>query len=97
MKEKSIVYHYRFKSDGAERVRGIYRIQNVNNYYSRLKGWIQHFNGVATKYLDHYLSWFQFLDMVKPRSDNGSISKMIVESCLFQIYETYQSLRTYEY
>lgn len=33
--------HYRFKSDGAERVRGIYHIKNVNNYHSRLKGWIQ--------------------------------------------------------
>ncbi|AOM81716.1 hypothetical protein BBEV_0322 [Salisediminibacterium beveridgei] len=26
-------------------------IQNVNNYHRRLKGWIQRFNGVATKYL----------------------------------------------
>lgn len=29
--------HYRFKSDRAERVKGIYHIQNVNNYQSRLK------------------------------------------------------------
>lgn len=49
-----------FKSDGKERVKGLYHIQNVNNYHSRLKGWIQRFNGVATKYFDHYLSWFQF-------------------------------------
>lgn len=96
-KDKGIVEHYRFKSDGVERVRGIYHIQNVNNYHSRLKGWIQRFNGVATKYLDHYLSWFQFLDIVKHRSDNGSISKMLVESCLMPINETYQSLRTYQY
>ena len=96
-KDKGIVEHYRFKSDGVERVRGIYHIQNVNNYHSRLKSWIQRFNGVATKYLDHYLSWFQFLDIVKHRSDNGSISKMLVESCLMPINETYQSLRTYQY
>lgn len=89
--------HYRFKSDGSESVKGLYHIQNVNNYHSRLKGWMQRFNGVAIKYLDHYLSWFQFLDIVKHRSDNASISKMIVESCLFPINETYDSLRTYKY
>lgn len=72
--------HYRFKSDGTKRV----------------KGWMQQFNGVATKYLDHYLSWFQFLDIVKHRSDNASISKLVVESCLFPINETYLSLRTYQ-
>ncbi len=87
--------HYRFKSDGTERVKGLYHLQNVNNYHSQLKGWMQRFNGVATKYLDHYLSWFQFLDIVRHRSDNVSITKMLVDSCLLPINETYQSLRTY--
>lgn len=36
---------------------GIYHVQNVNNYGSRLKGWLRRFNGVATKYLDSYLGW----------------------------------------
>lgn len=68
-------------------------IQNVNNYHSRLKGWIDRFNGVATKYLDHYLSWFQYLDIVKHRNDNTTISKMIIDSCLFLTDVTYRSLR----
>lgn len=85
--------HYRFKSDGIERVKGLYHIQNVNNYHSRLKGWIQRFNGVATKYLRHYLSWFQFLDAVKQRSDNETIRKMIVESCLISTNVTYDRIR----
>jgi transposase-like protein len=87
--------HYRFKSDGKERVKGLYHIQNVNNYHSRLKGWMQRFNGVATKYLHLYLGWFRFLDSVRYRSDNDSISKMLVDSCLSPISETYRSLRTY--
>ncbi len=87
--------HYRFISDGTERVKRLYHIQNVNNYNSRLKGWMQRFNGVATKYPDNYLSWFQFIDIVKHRSDNIIISKIIVDSCLLPIIETYQSLRTY--
>ena len=36
---------------------GVYHIQNVNNYDSRLKGWMRRFNGVATRYLDSYLGW----------------------------------------
>ncbi|MEK4671245.1 IS1595 family transposase [Niallia sp. FSL R7-0271] len=88
--------HYRFKSDGKDRVRGLYHIQNVNNYHSRLKGWIDRFNGVATKYLDHYLSWFQFLDIVKHRNDNATISKMIIDSCLFLTDVTYNTLRLSE-
>jgi hypothetical protein len=43
-------------------VKGVYHIQNVNSYQSRLKRWIDRFNGVATKYLQHYLAWFRYLD-----------------------------------
>lgn len=28
---------------------GVYHIQNVNSYHSRLKKWMDRFNGVATK------------------------------------------------
>lgn len=35
------------KSDGKVRVKGIYYIQNVNDYHSSLKGWMDCFNGVA--------------------------------------------------
>ncbi len=43
----------------------IYHIQNVNAYDSRLKGWMKHFNGVATKYLESYLGWMRLLDREK--------------------------------
>jgi hypothetical protein len=43
-------------------VAGVYHIQNVNAYDSRLKNWIRRFHGVATKYLDSYLGWFRTLD-----------------------------------
>jgi ISXO2-like transposase domain len=33
----------------------IFPILNVNVYGSRLKAWLQRFNGVATRYLDSYL------------------------------------------
>jgi len=44
-------------SKGQRVIKGAYHIQNVNAYHSRLKSWIAHFHGVATKYLPNYLGW----------------------------------------
>jgi transposase-like protein len=41
---------------------GAYHIQNVNAYDSRLKNWMHHFHGIATKYLESYLGWMRMLD-----------------------------------
>jgi hypothetical protein len=41
---------------------GVWHVQNVNAYDSRLKGWIGRFHGVATKDLHHYLGWRRLLD-----------------------------------
>lgn len=57
---------------------GIYHIQNVNAYDSRLKTWIKRFNGVATKYLESYLAWMRLLDREKNLSATrllGLVSK----------------------
>ena len=54
--------HVPLNLSAGERVKGIYHIQNVNNYDSRLKGWMRRFNGVATKYLDSYLGWYRAND-----------------------------------
>ena len=71
--------------------RGAYHIQNVNAYHSRLKGWMQRFHGVATRYLTPLpraggacwnisaLACHQRL-LCKPRSmSNGQINR---EFCL---------------
>lgn len=42
--------------DGKERL-GVYHIQHVNSYHSRLKLFMARFRGVATKYLNGYLVW----------------------------------------
>lgn len=65
--------------------KGIFHIQNVNAYHSRMKGWMNHFNGVASKYLDNYMVWFKFLDC--KRTD------ILVESCLHNVSKTNDSLR----
>lgn len=33
---------------------------HINNFHSLLKRWMRRFNGVASKYRNHYLSWFVF-------------------------------------
>lgn len=52
-------------SAGIRVVAGIYHVQNVNAYDSRLKDWIRRFHGVATRYLDSYLGWFRAIDRTR--------------------------------
>ena len=50
-------HHVRLVTREGERTRGLFHIQNVNAYASRLKAWMARFKGVATAYLDNYLGW----------------------------------------
>ncbi|WP_051317311.1 IS1595 family transposase [Ectobacillus panaciterrae] len=89
--------HYRFKSDGKQRVKGVYHIQNVNSYHSRLKKWMDRFNGVATKYLQHYLAWFRYLDSKEYENTASNKKNMLVKSCLFSVTDTNDKLRLSAY
>ena len=42
--------------------KGIYHINNVNRYHSRLKGFLIKFHDVATKYLDKYVNWYKIVN-----------------------------------
>lgn len=42
---------------GGKVKRGIYHIQNVNQYHRSIKEFLRPFHGVATKYLSNYLTW----------------------------------------
>ena len=47
----------------------IYHVQNANQTARALKDWMIRFNGVSTKYLQNYLSWFMVLEQVKGKTD----------------------------
>lgn len=47
---------------GIRIIAGVYHVQNVNAYGSRLKTWMRRFNGVATRHLANYLGWRRYLD-----------------------------------
>lgn len=92
-KEKAIP-HYRLKSnEGTHVIKGIYHIQNVNSYHSRLKQWLYRFKGVASKYLDHYLAWFRFLEARGHENSIHNLKEMLMSACTYRINETYKTLR----
>ncbi len=74
-------------------IKGIYHIQNVNNFHSRLKRWLQRFNGVASKYLEHYLAWFRFLEIEGFEGSVKNLKDMMISSCLYPVNETNETLR----
>ena len=60
--DKARIVHIGLVVSKGEYAWGIYHVQNVNAYTSRLKGWMRKFNGVATEYLDTYLGWQRMRD-----------------------------------
>ena len=53
------------KKFGPPEVRGAFHIQNVNNMHTRLRKFLRPYNGVSTKYLNHYVNLFVWLDNYK--------------------------------
>ena len=75
------------------RTKGLYHIQNVNNYHRRLKGWIQRFNDVPTKYLNNYLAWFQVLESIQHQRNKVTMNDLIIKGNLAQDSENYDTIR----
>ena len=58
-----------------------------------MKQWIDRFKGVATKYLDNYLSWFLFVDSRSNENTKHNIKEFLLTSFIFEMTETNDSLR----
>lgn len=59
---------------------GIYHLQHVNSFHSRLKNWMTRFNGIATKYMSDYLAWFRWLEYFKSDKDIIKVRNLLVHS-----------------
>lgn len=57
------------KKFGPPEVRGAFHIQNVNNMHFRLRKFLGQYNGVSTKYLNHYVNLFVWIDNHKKLED----------------------------
>jgi transposase-like protein len=73
-RQQDIIHKRLDVAGGIRTIERVFHIQNVNAYHSRLKEWINRFHGVATKYLDHYLGWFRYLDNDEKFNKNGMFS-----------------------
>lgn len=67
------VEHHPVNLSAGIRVDGPWHIQNVNAYDSRLKGWLRHFKGVSTRYLDSYLGWFRAIERTPEKTLQPSL------------------------
>ncbi len=59
------------------RVDGAVHVQNVSGYHSRLRGWLHHFRGVATRYLSNYCGWRWAIDLQRINSPEALLRSAI--------------------
>ena len=64
------------KRGGTPEIRGTYHIQTVNNLHRRLRDFLKRYNGVATKYLSHYINLFIWVENHKKLADTGIKKQM---------------------
>ena len=43
-------------------IKGVYHIQNVNNLHKRFRAFMKNYNGVATKYLNHFVGLYIWIE-----------------------------------
>ena len=79
-------------SSSPPQVKGIYHIQNVNNLHNRFRRRMRPYNGVATKYLNHYVNLFIWIENHKKICDFDMTDELF--DCLTsnKQYRSYQSL-----
>ena len=75
------VRHEALNLSGGERVRDAFHIQTVNNRHSQLKDFLRRYRGVATRYLDNYLRWFQRLQL-ENASPRACLATAIADPCI---------------
>lgn len=79
---------------GTHVLKSIYHIQHVNSFHSRLKQWMDRFQGVATKYIDNYMFWFRFLELHKKLDFTDRQKKLLLDTCKRANFTTVERLRT---
>ena len=92
LSKKENIEHITLKSSmsgshkgGDPEIRGIYHIQTVNNFHKRLDDFLRPYNGVATKYLNHYVSLYVWIENHKKMEAKleDSLMKYIGEKSVY--------------
>lgn len=71
--------------EGKSSIKGIFHIQHLNAYHSKLKSFLRRFYGVSTKYLNNYLTWNNAIEY-KKRTLRGKAEEVLshLSSVLFE-------------
>ena len=71
------VSHETLNRSMGERVRGDLHVQTVNSRHSRLKDFLRPRRGIATRYLDNYLSWFHLVGLAPGANDRACLAAAV--------------------
>ena len=71
----------------------IYNVKRVFKYNRELREWMRNFNGVATKYLNNYLTWFKFLFISKKYKEFNRIKELFMELATRDLYITQDMIK----
>lgn len=77
--KENLLEHIRLAATKAKK--GIYHIQNINGYHSRLKKFIDVFKGVATKHLNNYLAWNNLIQEKSSQTSEQALQDSIFSTC----------------
>ena len=71
------VSHEALNRSMGQRVRGDLHVQTVNSRHSRLKDFLRPRRGIATRYLDNYLSWFHLVGLAPGANDRACLAAAV--------------------
>lgn len=77
--KENLLEHIRLAATKAKK--GIYHIQNINGYHSRLKKFIDVFKGVSTKHLNNYLTWNSLIQERASRTSEQALRDEVLGLC----------------
>ena len=90
--EESNLSLIRIKADN-HIYKGIYHIQHINAFHSRLKAFMQRFNGISTKHLNNYLAWFIWIWTHRDIKDVRFVNNSLIESLSNEFVCTIRDIR----
>ena len=80
------------KPNGPPEIKGSFHIQNVNNLHCRIRKTMKRYNGVATKYLNHYISLFIWIENYKKIDEYNMQNYMLETMCENNSYISYNDI-----
>jgi len=66
---------------------------HINGFHSKLKKWMDRFNGVATKYPANYMYWFKWLQIFDTEKNTIKSKHLLVQSHTWHINKILKDFR----